>query len=75
MNLCNKSPIPESQTDQASKLDIPSTQDLIPIFEELYAHIDELELDKGNKDETKSRALEEEVLEEEPEEIEEEEEW
>ena len=43
----------ENQTNQASEPDIPSTQELLPIFEELAAYIDELEHDKGNKDETK----------------------
>lgn len=54
----------ENHTDQELELDIPSTQDLLPVLEELYAYIDELQHCKGNKVETKSRASEEEDLEE-----------
>jgi tetratricopeptide (TPR) repeat protein len=62
-------PIPENYTDQESGLDIPSKQEILPILEELYDYIDELEHCKGNKVEGKSRAPKEEDLEENTEEF------
>jgi hypothetical protein len=40
----------DSQTNHVAELDIPSRQDLIPIFEELVAYIYQLELNRGKKD-------------------------